>query len=267
MRQCHAEYSSARGSAYNWLHKAKGCPVVSQRLVYFPFAGGDETPAYKIADYVPMDTEVWAASLPGSGRCFTQGECPSIAECAVSICTAITKLEPVPTVLWGHSMGGIVAFETARAIESVDYPPPCGLVVSATLAPQHFAIRERRMSQWNRLRLLRYLDSLGGLPAAVLEIPELVDIAIERFRRDIALCEHYEYRPGFRLSGAIFALAGSADMAVPPTETLAWSEHSDHFHSAILPGGHFFAMSQLESLAGIFRMLLHRGSPRYLSEV
>lgn len=238
-------------SPHRWLWRAaNGGGGAVRRLVYFPYAGGDDAPARAIAALLPIDSEVWAVSLPGSGRNMGQPGKP-IIQSASLIAAAMAALPPLPTVLWGHSLGALFAFETARAIEA-KHPAAAGaLIVSGARAPDRLIAQDERMSGWSDGRLLQHLRGLGGLPEGALDIPALMELAIERFRHDIVLREQYEFRPGPPLSEPLIALGGSSDAAVPPDEIAKWAAHAGHFDSRILPGEHFFIMGRLGDLARI----------------
>lgn len=85
------ESPAAMGAAagHRWLRRvAGGCGKTSRRLIFFPYAGGDEAPAMQIAECLPVDTEVWAVSLPGSGRSLG-GVAHTLVDSAAAIASSI----------------------------------------------------------------------------------------------------------------------------------------------------------------------------------
>lgn len=233
---------------------AGGAGNASRRLVFFPYAGGGDAAARAIADHLPLDMEVWTVSLPGSAFNLAARTEP-IERSAAAIAEAVAALPALPTVLWGHSLGTLFAFETARRLEA-DHAPRVNsaLIVSGARAPDRLSLRAQTMSSWSNERLTQYLSGLGGLPAAVLNLPEFLQFAVERFRRDIALGEQYVFESGPPLRQPLIALGGAEDAAVPSAEISHWTAHAERAEDVevrILPGDHFFILTRLDEIARI----------------
>ncbi|MBW0446967.1 thioesterase [bacterium M00.F.Ca.ET.228.01.1.1] len=245
----------ANAQRHRWLARvAGGTGNASRRLIFFPYAGGDDAVARAIADQLPLDFEVWSVSLPGSGRNLAARPEP-IERSAAAVAASIAALPTRPTVLWGHSLGALIAFETARRLEAEHAARvSSALIVSGARAPDRLSLRAEAMSSWSDERLAQHLRSLGGVPAAVLNLPELMQLAVERFRRDIALAEQYTFEPGPALRQPLIVLGGTADPAVPGDEISHWAVHAERAEAVdrrMLPGDHFFILARLHELAHI----------------
>ncbi|WP_261526617.1 thioesterase II family protein [Burkholderia multivorans] len=246
------ESPAAMGAAagHRWLRRvAGGCGKTSRRLIFFPYAGGDEAPAMQIAECLPVDTEVWAVSLPGSGRNLG-GVAHTLVDSAAAIAAAVTALPRMPTVAWGHSLGALFAYETACRVEAGCDGALDAIIVSGARAP-HCERSIDRMSAWDRDRLVDHLRGLGGLPQAVLDHRELLDFAVERFRHDISLFERYAPSDRAPLKMPLIALGGADDALVQWREIDAWRACTTRFDSRMFEGDHFFILRELSALARI----------------
>lgn len=137
------------------------------------------------------------------------------------------------------------------ASEAGDAAATDALIMTGARVPDCLVSRKDRMSGWSDEHLLQHLRSLWDLPEGALDIPALMQLAIERFRLDVELYEQYEFHPGPFLSNLLIALGGRSNRGVSPDEIIKWATHAEHFDSKILPSDHFFIRSQLGALARI----------------
>lgn len=154
---------------------------------------------------------------------------------------ALLPLLRTPYALFGHSMGGMIAYELLQELGRRGAPPPVHLFVSGAPAP-HLA---RRIPAIFHLPEPELIDELRrryrDLPAEVLQSRELLDLLLPRLRADLSVTGTYVYRERPPLSCPITAFGGSADPTVTPDMIEAWCEHTvSTFRTEIFPGGHFF---------------------------
>src|SRR5207344_936510 len=106
---------------------------------------------------------------------------------------ALTPLFDVPFALFGHSMGALAAFEMARELRRRRGPKPVRLLVSGARAPQ----RPNPDPPLRHLADREFLDEVkrryDGIPGAVLENPELVELLLPCLRADFHLVETYDH--------------------------------------------------------------------------
>src|SRR5438067_10623016 len=87
------------------------------RLVCFAHSGGS---ARSFADWpasLPAGWGLWAAELPGHGTRQAEPLVRDVADVVPQLASAIEPLLDRPTILLGHSLGAILAFEVARALQ------------------------------------------------------------------------------------------------------------------------------------------------------
>ncbi|HEY6315177.1 MAG TPA: alpha/beta fold hydrolase [Streptosporangiaceae bacterium] len=157
-----------------------------------------------------------------------------------------------PYAVYGHSMGALIAFELARRARDLAGHEPVRLLVSGQRAPGQ-GVRPVSLSRLPDDELIRSLQELGGLPAAVRENRELLALMLPRVRADLGMYEKYEYRPGRPLSCPVSVFGSLDDNCVAPRQLQSWRHHtSGEAVLRIFNGGHFFHLEhQREMLAAI----------------
>lgn len=237
----------------DWLCCAERRSQAELRLVCVPAAGAGPSAYRPWARHVGPSVEIWCAELPGRERRFNEPAATSMAEIAELLADAIaTRLRP-PVALFGHSMGALVASETARRLEQAD--PPVHLFVSGARAPHMplpgapHALDDDELREW-----LRRLD---GAPQEVLADPQLLPLLLPLLRADLRVCDDYLGTPGLApLSCPITALAGRDDPLATPRHVAAWSSYTTgEFDLAVFPGGHFYLQ---EREAEVTRLIQER---------
>jgi len=145
---------------------------------------------------------------------------------------------------FGHSMGGLLAFEVALRFQSAGHPVSA-LFVSACAAPGHIRFKELQGSDEDILNMVaQWTDTSPDLLAsdgfAATILPTLQSV------RAIA---SYTRPPEVRLSSPIYAFLGDNDFIVAYENAVAWSERTTaEFAIRVFPGDHFYLNNHLPGL-------------------
>ncbi|MEU5977829.1 alpha/beta fold hydrolase [Streptomyces sp. NPDC047315] len=154
--------------------------------------------------------------------------------------------------LWGHSMGGYVAFELARVLEARYGLRPEALVVSgcqAPLSPGRRALPQRREMGDDELWLSAV--GLNGIPEEVSRDRNLRELLLPTLRADFAVFETYDYREGPPLGCPVHVFAGRDDPEASEADMESWRrETRTEFTLTGLAGGHFFHLDDPEGFSG-----------------
>jgi len=221
-----------------WFWARRPRPAAAIRLVCLPYAGGGAS-EYRGWDHLaPHHVEVCPVELPGHG--IRMGEAPFIRlqPLVGALADALEPLLDRPCAFFGHSMGGLVAFELARLLRRRGWPEPCHLFISAAPAPTR--CHEPAMHDVPDAEMRARLKTLNGTPRAILEDDELMTLALPVIRADFSVLETYEYYEEPPLDVPITVFGGLHDSAVPPSDLEGWRAHSTHSSLRLLPGDHFF---------------------------
>ncbi|MEQ1848829.1 MAG: alpha/beta fold hydrolase, partial [Nitrospira sp.] len=92
------------------------------RLFCLPYAGGSSTIFYRWSEYVSPAIEVCSVQLPGREGRLTMPPYTSMRPLVQAIGNAILPFLDKPYVLFGHSLGGLIAFELARYLHDLGVP-------------------------------------------------------------------------------------------------------------------------------------------------
>jgi medium-chain acyl-[acyl-carrier-protein] hydrolase len=117
---------------------------------------------------------------------------------------------------------------------------PFCLVLASSAAPQE-AFHDEPIHPLPRDQfLVEIQERYGGVPKAVAEHQELMDLLLPTVRADVTVVETYCYRIEQPLACPILAVGGTDDTVVRPDELRAWKEQTTaDFSLQIIPGDHF----------------------------
>jgi surfactin synthase thioesterase subunit len=236
------------------------------RLICFPHAGASAPIFRNWPDELGEAIDVRGVQLPGRGVRLREPPLRSMSELARGIATAVSHQIDVPYAFFGHSMGGLLAFEVTRELRRRGAPAPRLLFVSGIGAP-HIPTDRTRLHELPREDLLRRLRGLDGTPRELIDYPELMDTWLPTFRADLEVVETYTYQDEPPVAVPIRAFGGRDDLFVSQSELARWREQTTSgFTLRMLSGGHFFVETAriplLRAMSRELGELLGSGPPR-----
>jgi len=216
------------------------------RMFCFSYAGGGASTFRGWSEELP-DVDVWAAQLPGRETRVGESPVRRMPALVDELYDAITEHLDMPYVLFGHSMGALVAFELARRLRRAGRPQPLHLFLAAFRAPQlpNPNIKIYHLPD----EVLTTVLEKEGTPARVLGNKELMRALLPTLRADFELCDTYEYRaePPLRMPVSVFG--GHQDVRVSRSDLEPWRRQAaGPFRLAMIPGSHFFLHSAQDLL-------------------
>lgn len=232
-----------------WFEVQAGPAQPRSRLICFPYAGGAAYVFRGWRSLLDPDVDLLRCELPGRGRRIAEPLVDRIDVVVDELLEALRKSLDLPYVLFGHSMGALLAFELCRKIRRVGARSPERLFVSAHRAP-HLPLRSEPISDLPAPDLLAKLAAMSADAVAPLENEELQSLLLPAVRADLRLCERYRYEESASLDVAISAYGGVDDAIVTWNEIAAWRAHTTSaFSLEPVAAGHFFLEKEAERIA------------------
>ena len=193
---------------------------------------------------LPPSIEVDAIQLPGRENRFKEPPFRQIPPLVESLAAALAPRLTRPYALYGHSVGALIAFELARKLRREHGFGPSHLFVSAHRAPRH-ANQDPPIHQAPDHEFIRELQRrYDGIPEAIRQNQELMELLLPVLRADFGLTETYEYAAGEPLDCPITAFSGLKDTKVNADDLAFWRhETTQAFTLHMFPGDHFFLHS------------------------
>ena len=225
-----------------WTRCFEARPFAAHRLVCFPHAGGAP---YFFRGWSKgfEDIEVHAVCYPGRADRFGEPPEADLVHMARAIADELSQTPTAsgdrrPLALFGHSMGAIVAYEVAAALEERGHEV-ARLFASGARAPH--LTQAAAQTVWDDEAVASALVELGGTDAALLENREFAQLVIPVTKADFRMLAGYEPATRAPLSVAVTAFVGDADPRVSQEQAAAWEAATEGpFERWTLPGGHFY---------------------------
>lgn len=224
-----------------WVLTPRPNPQATVRLFCFPYAGVGPSAYRPWIPALPAHIEARIIQLPGREGRWRESALTSIPEIADQVARVIVPHLQAPFVFYGHSLGALLSFEVTRRLRAAGGPTPGHLFVGAHRGPQlpnpHPPIGHLPNEEFIAAVRKRY----DGIPQAVLDNPELLELMLPCLRADFHAFETYEYRSEPPLDVAISAFGGDQDGYVRTHEVAGWREQTTgRFRMRVIPGNHFF---------------------------
>ena len=235
------ESSSVLSKPNPWFVCPRANPRAEMRLFFFPYAGGGPPAFSKWAGELPDYMEGMIAHYPGRGSRYQEPPLKHFSTLVENLFQAIQTRLDKPFAFFGHSLGGLVAFELARHLRSQNLSCPQILFISACGAP-HIPDPHPPIHKLPDAEFLATLQALNGIPFGLQDNPEIMELLLLMLRADFEAVENYRYDPaGSPLDIPITAYGGLGDPRVDRGRLEGWASLTNaNYKLQYFPGDHFF---------------------------
>lgn len=217
-----------------------GSRAPSLRLFCLHYAGGSAAVYRNWPAALAPHCEVVAVELPGHGRRIREPLRTS-ATALVDLLLAELgeQMRAGPFAMFGHSLGGLLAFELTHELVRRDLPRPAHLFMSAALCPTRTG--GSGLHALPDADLIDALADLNGAPAEALAHEELMALMLPIVRADLCVAETWPFVPERTLDVSVSLLGAISDPIAPPAEIDRWREHfTGELDRRSYQGDHFY---------------------------
>ncbi len=223
-----------------WLIRSRNTQTAPVRLFCFHSMGVGASLFTHFLQHPPENIEVFAIQQPGRenrSRELVSGSFDQVLEELVPV---LRLWLDKPFFFWGHSFGGIIAYEAIRRLRQENGLKPFHFLVSGTIPPHLVRLWQRR-DAINRPMLAEnsaeYLISLSRY----VEDPDFIKRILPSMRADYPQLMTYKYVPDELLDCNLTAFSALQDDMVYPDEIAQWKTFThQHFDFVKLNGDHWF---------------------------
>ncbi|OED45986.1 hypothetical protein AB832_01105 [Flavobacteriaceae bacterium (ex Bugula neritina AB1)] len=194
------------------------------KVFCFYFAGGSSSVfrnwigVSELIDFIPFE-------LPGRGIRISEPYIEDIKDLVNEIIPVIYNVaQKTPFSLYGHSLGAMIAFQTAWELQERKLISPESLIVADE-------------------EIIEELRNLNGTPKEIIENKDIMRFMIPMIRSDLKLHESFKYE-GQKLNIPITAHCGDGDHEADKMIMEYWKDMTiENFTLEEFKGDHFFIQS------------------------
>lgn len=215
-------------------------PYAEVRLFLFPYAGGSAGTYGRLMSMLSGAILPSAVEYPGRGMRLGEPLAATMQSLVRNLADDVAKAANGRFALFGHSMGGLVAFELAHRLRLLGGPQPEHLFISAAASPGSTRTGDS-LTEADDDAVVEELRRLGGTPVEFLDDRRLMQMVIPTMRADYTILGNYHHADGEPLDVPITVLGGRDDEICPPATLRGWDKQTTgRSRLILLPGGHFF---------------------------
>lgn len=239
-----------------WLTPGLGEPSAALRLYCFPYAGGSASVFHSWRAALAPEIDVIAVQMPGRAERLLDPMPRRIEPLLAALAEAIAPRAGRRFAFFGHSLGGLVAFELARLLQRRGADMPERVIVSGCDAPGHRKA-DRALHRLDDEAFVQVLRGYNGTPPEILANRELLRLLLPAVRADFEISENYVPLQDAPLNRPLTVLAGVHDERDSDDAVDGWSRETRagcdvHWFD----GDHFFINPHRDAVLACVRRAL-----------
>jgi surfactin synthase thioesterase subunit len=218
-------------------------------LLCVPFAGAG---ASFFHPWRALSTDRWrivSVELPGKERRILETPYRNVVEAAKNSVDDVAAAlgEGGRTVLFGHSLGAVLAYELVHLLRNRDDVHVDRLFVSGSPGP--WTQRARRATGLPDEEFLSRVEEFAGFRHEALDHPEMRELILPVLRADCEMHENYLPSTDEPLAVPITSLRGSSDGLVSAEEAQEWRKATTReFSFTEFPGDHMYLVDRAQEV-------------------
>ena len=217
-------------------------PVPNERirLFCFHYAGGNASFYADWFKYLSSNIGVYPVQLPGRGKRWTDEMYESVEKASEIISSQILPYSDVPLIFTGHSMGGLIAYQTALILQE-----KYGVVIKRLFITGSYPeLGTDNISDTYKLsdsEFCERLKSYGGIDDRILKIKQFYTVFLPVIKNDFLMTGKFKADRTGILNCGISVYGGDHDILIPTACLDGWKSRSLYGADImIMSGDHFF---------------------------
>ena len=223
------------------------------QIIFLPFAGGDHSYFYRFSKYLIPEITISPIKLKGRGENLGGTLYSSFIEMKEDILSQINIPNDEEYIIFGHSMGGMLAYELYFDLEEkLGYPaskiiisscPPPNLINKYSNAPKH---------SLSNYEYMKEIIKIGGTSSDILNCPNLIDLMVPVIKKDFYNIKRYSNVENNRIiHSRLIILWGTEETKLTNIIKLWKLYNNKNIHFIMLSGTHFHLNNHIEYIANI----------------
>ena len=223
--------------------------MISRQMFCLPYAGGSSSIYNDWKKDYESILEICPLEYAGRGKRFCDDYFKNIEEAAEDISEKIIKEQKGDYVIYGHSMGCLVALETTFVLQKKGTVMPKAIIIAGT-RPPHLMYKDKPLEKMTKDELMQEIASMGQMEKEIMEDKEMYDIVADIMYADVQMFKSYKRRFDYgKLNIPMLVIAGSEDKEAPEEDMKEWQLYTNSdFEIRMFEGDHFFSFNQKVSV-------------------
>jgi len=208
-------------------------------IICLPYAGGSGFAFQSLEPFWPKSWKIKTLTYPGRGQKIEDALLYKMEELVEDCWLQIKDIIHTPYLLFGHSLGGRVAYLLAHKAKQNHKNLPTHLFISGTYGPSVLSKKPYRYSL-PKMELKAILKNYGAIQEEILNDEDAFDFFEPIIRADFQVAETWQYSKKEKLSIPTTVITGTEE-DMKESEILLWQKEFDlEVNFKKLSGNHFF---------------------------
>ncbi len=221
------------------------------RLFCFSYAGGSASFYSDWSSFLHKNIGVYPYELAGHGGRAEESTLHTVESASKEAADTIKEFSDKPILLYGHSMGGIIAFQTSFELAEKYGTAAAGLFISASVPnySQTSKMNGIKMSELNDEEFCDKLIEFEAIDKRIFRVKSFKEIYLPVIRSDFYMTENFIPTDNIKLDSDMFIYGGSGDKIISAQLLNEWKVHTNKkIQINVMSGGHFFVRQHKERI-------------------
>jgi medium-chain acyl-[acyl-carrier-protein] hydrolase len=232
-----------------WIVGGRVSPGACCRLFCLAHSGSGASQFSSWRNFLPPILDICPIQLPGRENRFREAPFTQIRPIVEHLAEALEPYLDRPYILYGFSLGALIAFELARHLRQQKADPPVSFYALARPAPHLPQTKLPLRHLDDDLFVAELTRRYNGMSPLILQDRELMQLLLPALRADFTALETYVYQDEEPLACPIRTFGGDLDPTATEDELRAWRLQTNaSFELKMFPGDHFFIRNNLPAV-------------------